>query len=297
MHITDEDVSLALQYWYRTGTGEVYMFNKKEFVEKATVEKNGILFYKSRIMDGQRFITTAGFNEDNLGSEVQLNMMTPMLDRHSPIAYSIASFIHNQVGKHAGYETCYRLSLGFCHIVQGASLFREISEECSKCKMNRKKYIEAVMGPVSDHQLTIRLPFFAALCDLNGPYSVFIPGHERETRNTKVLNSKLYIMSFACPVSKLIHLQVIESKSADGVLEGLTRQGYKHGFPKYLLIDQESLFMKVVKEAEVYMKDLRLRCYKEHGIRCEVTPVSGHNYTGLVERKIKTVQDAFKKLI
>ena len=57
MHITDEDVSLALQYWYRTGTGEVYMFSKKKFVEKATVEKNGILFCKSRIMDGQRFIT------------------------------------------------------------------------------------------------------------------------------------------------------------------------------------------------------------------------------------------------
>ena len=128
------------------------------------------------------------------------------------------------------------------------------------------------------------------------PYSVFVPGHERETRNTKVLNAKLYIMSFACPVSKLINLQVIESKSADGVLEGLTRLGCEHGFPKYLLIDQESLFMKVVKEAEVYMKDLRLRGYKEHGIRCEVAPVSGHNFTGLVERKIRTVQEAFQRI-
>ena len=116
------------------------------------------------------------------------------------------------------------------------------------------------------------------------PYSVFVPGHERETRNTKVLNAKFYIMSFACPVSKLINLQVIESKSTDGVLEGLTR------------LEQESSFMKVVKEAEVNMKDLGLRCYKEQGIRCEVAPVSGHNYTGLVERKIKTVQDAFKKV-
>ena len=54
MCITDEDVSLALQYWYRVGSREVSKFNKKEFIEKATVEKDGILFCKSRIMDGQR---------------------------------------------------------------------------------------------------------------------------------------------------------------------------------------------------------------------------------------------------
>ena len=219
--------------------------------------------------------------------------MTPMLDRHSPIAYSIASFIHNQVGKHAGYETCYRLSLGFCHIIQGASLFREISEECSKCNMRRKKYIQAVMGPISSHQLTISPPFFATFCDLDGPYTVYVPGRERETRNSKVMSAKVYIMCFACPVSKLINLQVIESKSADGVLEGLTRLGCEQGFPKYLLLDQDSSFMKAVNNAEIKLKDLQLRSFREQGIICEVAPVSGHNFTGLVERKIKTVQEAF----
>ena len=60
----------------RTGSREVVKFNKKEYVEKVTEEKNGILLCKSRIMDGQRFITTAGFDLDNLGGEVQLNMRT-----------------------------------------------------------------------------------------------------------------------------------------------------------------------------------------------------------------------------
>ena len=41
------------------------------------------------------------------------------------------------------------------------------------------------------------------------------------------------------------------------------------------------------------MKDLELRSYKEHGIICKIAPVSGHNFTGLVERKIRTVQEAF----
>ena len=265
-------------------------------MDRATVERGGILFCKARIMDGQRFITTGGFNEDSLGMEVNLNMWTPMLDRYSPIAYSIASFIHNQVGKHAGYETCYRLSLGYCHIIQGASLFREISEECCKCKMMRRKYIEAVMGPVSDHQLTISPPFYAAFCDLDGPYKTYVPGRERETRFQKIMTARTYIMSFACPVSKLINLQVIESKSTDGILEGLTRLGCEQGFPKYLLLDQESSFMKAVAEAEINLKDLELRSYREQGIVCKVSPVSGHNFTGLIERKIRTVQESFDRI-
>ena len=39
-----------------------------------------------------------------------------------------------------------------------------------------------------------------------------------------------------------------------------------------------------------------MRSFKEHGIICEVAPVSGHNFTGLIERKIKTVQESFDKL-
>ena len=84
--IKDEDISFALQYWYKMGSREVTKFNRKEFVEKTAVEKNGILFCRSRIMDGQRFITTGGLDEVNLGNDIQLNLMTPMLDRHSPIA-------------------------------------------------------------------------------------------------------------------------------------------------------------------------------------------------------------------
>ena len=96
-------------------------------------------------------------------------MMTPLLDRYSPIAYSVANYVHHELGKHAGYEPCFRISLGYCHVIQGASLFREISDECAKCSMIRRKYIEVIMGPVSDHQLTISPPFYAAFCDLDGP--------------------------------------------------------------------------------------------------------------------------------
>ena len=296
LSITDDEMSRAMEYWYRKGTAEVKEFNNKELLSKISIEKDGILFSRSRIMDGQRFVMTGGFDKDSLGLEVSLNLMTPVLDRFSPISYSVASFVHQEIGQHAGYETCFRLSLGYCHIIQAASLFREIGDECAKCSKIRKKYIDVVMGPISDHQLTICPPFHAAYVDLDGPYRVYVPGHERETRSRKVIAAKTWILSFACPVSKLINLQVIESKSSEGVLDGLTRMGCEHGFPRFLLLDQEKSFMKAVRDAEIDLKDLSLRSYKEKGVRCEVSPVSGHNYTGLIERKIRTVQECFEKI-
>ena len=107
------------------------------------------------------------------------------------------------------------------------------------------------------------------------------------------MTAKVYIMTFVCPVSKLLNLQVIESKSADGIDEGLTRFACESGFPYYLLVDQESSVMKVMREAEINLRDMQLVMQREYGVRFQVAPVSGHNYHGLVERRIKTVQECF----
>ena len=58
VNLTDDDISLALNYWYKKGTAEVKQFNKSELVSRIAVERNGILFSRSRILEGQRFIMT-----------------------------------------------------------------------------------------------------------------------------------------------------------------------------------------------------------------------------------------------
>ena len=247
-------------------------------------------------MDGQRFLEAGGFLGDSVGLEVGLSLITPLVDRHSPIAYSIARFIHNTVARHAGFETALRLSLEYVHIIQGHSLFREIAEECTKCKILRKKYIEVSMGPVSQNQLTIAPAFHVSYCDLFGPFWTFVPGHERATRNKRELSCKNWIMAFVCPMTKLLNLQVIESKNSEAVLEGLTRLTCEVGMPFCLVLDRETSFMKMVRDAEINLKDAMLRGYKEFGVRFEVAPVSGHNYMGLVERKLRTVGEMFEKI-
>ena len=100
------DVTRSLDYWYTKATAEVEEFNKQEIINKIGIKKDGILYCRSRILDGQRLLIAGEFPEGSLGREIGLNMKTPLIDRWSPIAYSVALFIHELVSLHAGYETC-----------------------------------------------------------------------------------------------------------------------------------------------------------------------------------------------
>ena len=161
--------------------------------------------------------------------------------------------------------------------------------------MKRKKYIEASMGPIADDQLTVAPAFYVTMADIFGPCQVFVPGHAMKTRNRSVVEAKCYVLVFCCPVTKLINLQVIEAKSADGVIDGVNRLGCEVGFPSFLLIDQDSGIMKALKEADVELQNIELVMQKERSVKFRTCPVSGHNFHGLVERRIRTVQECLEE--
>ena len=90
-------------------------------------------------------------------------------------------------------------------------------------------------------------------------------------------------------------MQIIEGKTADAIVDGLNRLGCEVGIPSFVLVDQDSGIVKVLNEAQINVKDLDLLLQKEKGIRFKTTPVSGHNYHGAVERKIRSVQECLEK--
>ena len=293
--LTDDDVSRSLAYLYKKGTKEVKNFYKPDFIKKIAVEKGEVLFAKSRILDCQRFEAAGGLENSGILAEMRIDFMTPVLDRFSPLSYSIADYVHRKVANHSGYENCMRESINHCFIIQGLSLYREIGDDCVGCVKNRKKYMEIAMGPVADEQLVIAPAFWIAMCDIYGPVKVYVPGHSMRTRNKEAIDVKVYILVFVCPTTKLTNLQVIETKGADGIAEGLTRLGCEIGIPTYMLADQDSGILKVLKEADIQVADLQVFLYKEKGVKFRTCPVAGHNYHGIVERKIRTVQECLDK--
>ena len=95
---------------------EVINFNSKHKVEKIGVLKDGVLFSKGRIIEGMDFVQTGGLELADFG-QLGLKSHIPVVDRHSPLAYSIANHVHWDLCKHKGVETCNRVSLGHVHIL------------------------------------------------------------------------------------------------------------------------------------------------------------------------------------
>ena len=156
---------------------------KPEIIKKIAVKKNGVLFSKSRILDGQRFETAGGLEAHEGLQQFGFRSLTPLVDRYSPLAYSIGDYIHRVVANLGGYKICYRESLNYVFIFQGTGLFRELGADCVICQKLRGKYIEASMAPLSDHQLTIAPAFWITMADIMGPVFIYVPGHAMKTRN------------------------------------------------------------------------------------------------------------------
>ena len=81
------------------------------------VEEGGILYNKSCIMDGQRFAKAAGFHDISGLPATHIHVFSPVVECWSPLAYSIASWIHSDAAPYAGYETCFRHSHSHARII------------------------------------------------------------------------------------------------------------------------------------------------------------------------------------
>ena len=76
-----------------------------------------------------------------------------------------------------------------------------------------------------------------------------------------------------------------------GILDGITRLAADVGFPKYLMIDQDSAVLKGLRDAQIILRNLQHQIYTENGIIFITCPVGGHNVLGHVESVIKTEQE------
>lgn len=291
--LSDETLHMALLYLFRKGSEEVKKFNPSKLVQKIATEVDGILLSRGRILDGMNFLETGELGDLNMGT-LGVKVNTPVLDRFSPLSYCIAQHVHWMLSKHRGIETTHRMSMEHVAIMQGVSLYREIADECMRCHMKRKKFLEVPMGPVTQDQLVLAPPFFITMLDLFGPVESYVPGFERNTRNRKVLESKAYIMVAVCVTTKIVNLQVLEGRKTYEIIEGFTRLCAEVGVPSKVHVDEESGAIAGFKVAELDFLDLQHQLRTQFGISFETCPVSGHFQHGLVERIIRSIQETFE---
>ena len=149
VNISNEEMNEASMYFFKKATEEVKHFNSKGRYEKISFEKNGILYYSGRILPTQE-VTSIQTMTDTMRDLSSLTFCVPLVEKQSPLAYSIINEVHwhHESAKHSGVETTLRYALKYAYIIEGRDLVKQINKSCVRCKilLKRSAYSKCVNG-------------------------------------------------------------------------------------------------------------------------------------------------------
>ena len=292
--ITEDQLSAALENLFQKATLEVLKYNDDKEIEKIAVKHEGILYYKSRLLECAE-LKAVGHLADSINIEnfTGVNFRVPLVDQHSPLGLSIALYMHYDKYPHRGAETLHRMSLQFCKILKGRKLFTQISIDCIYCKKIQKKLIDQVMGPLAESQTTISPVFYFTMVDLWGPLTAFVPGYEKVTRTNKP--HEVYMMVFVCCATGTVNCQIIEGKDTGFCLDGFNRFFCETTVPKICFPDREGGLIKSLSQGEIDITDLSGTLRRQRGIIFEAVVPQGHYRHGKVEKRIHMLQQSLER--
>ena len=289
--LTDDEVAEGEKYYYEKATQEVKKFAKQEKIKDISVEKEGILYFTGRLLNRGDASPIKPLSDVMLDLQ-DSTFVVPIVEKHSPLAYSIVNEVHweDPVAKHSGVETVLRYTMKYAYIIEGRELVKKVRRNCERCRFLAKRTIEVIMGPKSAYNLMIAPPFYVTQVDLTGPFKAYTPHNKRAT-------IKIYLVVFCCATTGTININVMENYTAEAFLKAYIRHSCNAGYPKILLTDEGSQLIKGCKEMLMNFRDAQRRLYVRYKCEFKVCPVGGHNMHGRVERKIRHVKESLEKTV
>ena len=266
----------------------------KKFCSKKTLTKHGRIENKY-LIDNKRWHYAASITDtleiQNETPEIGIKCKTMFIDKDSPIALTIAQFIHDQIAVHRGADTCYVISLNFIYIHGGKALFEKVCANCTKCKRQNKKRLKVHCGPLNEAQLTIGAVFNTIQLDCAGPWEVRTSQAARQTRG-RPQRTKVWTLHAVCMISHLSKSLILEDYSANGFISALQSISCEFGVPKTCLIDPSTSEMAALTKSAISIQDLNSQTYERTGIEVRMCPTgpSAHARHGLVERRIGLIK-------
>lgn len=282
--ITPEERQIAKDYYFAKATAEVRKFMPKKDYQDVTTEKNGILHYSARVLDNQQVVDVANVMAD-IGP---LHFVRPVVDRFSPVAYSIMLYVHEHVVSHRNVNTVLLESRQIAFIFGGRDLAKEIRKACMGCRRHKARLLEVEMGKLHQNRLTIAPPFYHTQVDLMGPFYAHCEHNHRST-------VKVWGAVFRDPSCGAVSVHAMASYSTDAFIGAFMRFSHAHGFPAKIFIDAGSQLKKACEDMHICITDINstINGKFEIGIEHVVAPTAAHHYQGCVERSIAEVKKVF----
>ena len=285
--LTSEELVNAENYFFLKATLEVKQFSKLKEYKDHSFMKNKILYYSGRIIDGQEIISIANTMIDL----DPLSFVKPIIDRYSPVGYSIMIYCHENIVNHRNATTTLRESRSLGYILSGRELANQVHEACVPCRRYKKRLLTAELGKLHETRLTIAPAFYNSQVDLMGPFSATCEHNHR----SKV---SVWGVVFKDPASGAVTIHVMAKYDTGSFILAYTRFATNHGHPAKLFIDEGGQLVKACKEMEFSVTDIidTLDTKYKVGVDFATCPVGGHNVHGIVERSIKELKKIYKSV-
>jgi len=286
-HLTDIEIKRAENYYFLKATKEVKKFSADKEYKESFIIKNGILYFVGRILDSQEIYSP----EDTMLDLTPLSFVKPIVDRYSPVAYSIMLHSHESISHHRSATASLLESRYLAYILRGRDLANEVTKACRPCVRYRSQLIEVESGKLHQSRLTIAPVFYCCQVDLFGPLVAICEHQHRST-------VKIYGLVFKDPASCAIAIFVMQNYSTAAFLQAYTRFSSRYGHPTELRIDEGSQLLSACRNMELSILDITdfLSINHQVGITFSTCAVASHNAHGMVERSIKEIKNLLNKV-
>ena len=282
--VSPDEIKNAERYFFQRATKEVLQFSKLKDYKECSVLEDGVLHFTGRILDGQDVLAL----ETVMFDINPLSFCRPMVDRFSPVAYSIMIHTHWSEVNHLNAASTFRHSLSQAYIIGGRDLAQEVRNSCVFCKRFKAKLVQAEMGKIHDSRLTIAPPFTICQVDLLGPYKAYCEHNHRAT-------VKVWGAIFKDPASGAVYVHAMSKCDTSAFIQAYTRFSARFCHPQKIYPDEGSQLLQACREMEVSWVNVAQTLNAQHGVGVEFQPcpVGGHNVHGAVERSIREVKKLF----
>ena len=279
-----DEIAAAERYFFLKGTQELKQFSKPNDFKNCSVIKEGIVHFSGRILDGQLISDV----ENIMSDLTPLSFCKPMLDRYSPISYSIMIHSHQELSHHRNSIATLRESRALAYIVRGRDLANEIRENCPYCQRFKARLIEVEMGKIHQSRLTISPAFYSCQVDLFGPYDATCEHNHRAT-------VPVWGVIFKDPSSGAIAVYGMAKYSTGAFINCYIRHAARYGHPLKLFIDAGGQLVKACKDLEISWMDLTSTLNSQYGVGIEhvIVNTAEHSAHGVVERSVLEVKRLF----
>uniref|UniRef100_A0AC34FHU9 Integrase catalytic domain-containing protein n=1 Tax=Panagrolaimus sp. ES5 TaxID=591445 RepID=A0AC34FHU9_9BILA len=216
-----------------------------------------------------------------------INAHPIFIPKTSSIAKMIVMDAHDEL-QHAGVPHTLVKVRETYWIPAGRATVKRCLSKCSACKIWKSKSFELpIMPQLPGSRVKRSKPFENVGVDYCGPFKI------------KSKNEKAWVILFTCFTTRLIHLEVVETMTAEDFLLSFRNFVGRCGKPKYVLSDNAKQFKTAAKALEEIWKKVvhdsrSLDYFLQNSITWDFITERAPWKGGLYERMVALVKNAMK---